>query len=372
MITRSHHICLDPIGISTIIVCMIYMAMSIAYLDACTGIKLNAKDGSFVHGRTLEFGIKIDTSIVVIPRGYEFVGKTPEGPGLKYQSKYASVGAICFDELAMMDGINEKGLAVGTFYFPGFAEYADTTSENQSKSLSPIDFSNWILTQFETVEEVKQALPQVFIAPTVSKEWGNVIPPFHYIIYDRNGNSLVIEPLKGRLVVHDNPLGVLTNSPAFDWHMTHLRNYINLTPYNVKPLHVAGIELSPFGQGSGMVGLPGDFTPPSRFVRATIFSMTAVLPNDAPEAILQAFHILNQFDIPVGVARAKDHGVIHTDYTMLTGVRDPQALKYYFKTYEDQAIKLVDLKKFDLNAQRIKRLNVSGLQSILDISSDVK
>jgi choloylglycine hydrolase len=142
-------------------------------LEACTGIKLVGKDCSFVHGRTLEFGIQVDAFATVIPRRYEFVSTTPNGPGLKYQAKYGVVGASAFNNPAIMDGLNEKGLAAGIFYFPGFAGYTPITSENQSKALSPVDFVNWILTQFQTVDEVKAALKDVVIAPTVEKAWGS-------------------------------------------------------------------------------------------------------------------------------------------------------------------------------------------------------
>lgn len=324
-------------------------------IDACTGIKLIAKDGSIVHGRTLEFGIKVDTSIVVIPRGYEFTGTTSQGTGLRYKTKYGSIGAMAFDKVSILDGMNEKGLSIGTFYFPGFAKYGQITSENQSKALSPVEFPNWILSQFATVEEVKKGLSSVVIVPTVSNGWGDTPPPFHYIVYDKSGKSLVIEPINGKLVTYDNKLGVLTNSPTFDWHMTYLRNFINLTAFNAEPIDLDGVSFAPFGQGSGMVGLPGDFTPPSRFVRAAIFSTTAIPSDNATESIYQVFHILNQFDIPVGIARSKDGDVIHTDYTLMTCARDPQSLKYYFKTYEDQTIRVIDLKKFDLNAKSIKR-----------------
>lgn len=354
-------------------VCLIAIYLSQTQsLHACTGIKLIANDGSFVQGRTVEFGIDIDFTIVVVPRDYEFVGMTPRGPGLSYKAKYASLGIIAFNNLAILDGINEKGLAVGTFYFPGFADYVETTPENRSKSLSPSDFANWILTQFATVEEVKDALSNIVIAPTVLKDWGGVAPPFHYIVYDRTGKNLVIEPLNGQLVTDDDRLGVFTNSPTFDWQITNLRNFINLTPFNVKPIDLRGLRLAPFGQGSGMVGMPGDFTPPSRFVRAAIFSATATPSNNGNEAVFQAFHILNQFDIPVGVARAKENGVIHTDYTQLTCVRNPQDLKYYFKTYKDQTIRMVDLKKFDFHARAIRSLDISGSQSVSEISSDLK
>lgn len=340
--------------------------------EACTGIKLVAKDHAFVHGRTLEFGIKVDISTAVVPREYAFVGTTPQGPGLKYKAKYAAIGAIAFDVPALMDGMNEKGLAVGTFYFPGYAGYSEITQENQSKALSPVEFSNWILTQFETLEEVRSALSTVVIAPTVSKGWGDAPPPFHYIVYDKNGDSLVIEPIDGKFVTYENKLGVMTNSPTFDWHMTNLRNFINLTPFNVKPLKIDGLVLAPFGQGSGMVGMPGDFTPPSRFVRAAIYSITATPSNTGAEAVWQAFHILNQFDIPVGLARAEEKGVIYSDYTIITCVRDPQTLKYYYKTYDDQNIKVIDLTTFDFNAKSLKTAKTSGLTKATDISSDLK
>jgi choloylglycine hydrolase len=328
-----------------------------ADLKACTGIKLTAKDQSIVHGRTLEFGVEIDTSIVVVPRGYEFTGSTMEGPGMTYTSKYATVGAIAFNKLSIMDGLNEKGLAAGIFYFPEYAGYTTITAENRSKALGPDEFVNWILTQFSTVEEVKSALSNVVIAPTVVKAWGaSTPPPFHYIVYDKNGKSLVIEPINGKLVTHDSKLNVFTNAPTFDWHKTNLRNYINLRAVNAEPLNIEGVELAPLGQGSGLLGLPGDFTPPSRFVRAAIFCFTAIPSENSFKAAFQAFHILNQFDIPVGAIREVIDNVVHTDYTMITCVRDPQSLKYYYRTYNDQTIRMVDLNKFDFDAKTVKKL----------------
>ena len=162
------------------------------------------------------------------------------------------------------------------------------------------------ITQFATLDEVRNNLANVVIAPTVIQGWGDVSSPFHYIVYDKSGQSIVIEPINGKLIVHDNPIGVLTNSPSFDWHMTNLRNYIHLTPNNSAPMKLEDIVLSPIRQGSGMMGLPGDFTPPSRFVRAAAFAAAAIPVENANEAVFQAFHFLNQFDIPKGVARQVD------------------------------------------------------------------
>ncbi len=339
--------------------------------EACTGIRLQAKDGNIVHGRTLEFGIKLPLSIAYIPAGENFTATTPSGNGLTYTAKYAAVGAIAYDKLQLLDGINEKGLAVGTFYFPGFAEYTPTTAENQAKSLSPVDFPNWLLTQFSSLEEVKEHLSDIVIAPVAIKGWGTSIPPFHYIVYDKQGKSLVIEPIQGQLKLYDNALGILTNSPTFDWHIINLRNFINLSPNNAGTIKLENMALAPLGQGSGMLGLPGDFTPPSRFVRAAAFVSSAIPSANSQEAVAQAFHLLNQFDIPVGAARSVEKGAVLSDYTLATVVREPSTLKYYIRTYEDQNIKTVDLNTLKKSTEA-KKVRLSGSQSYTDISSELK
>ena len=341
---------------------------------ACTGIMLKTTDGSFVQGRTVEFGVAIESSIAVVPRGQAFVGATPKGEGLRYAAKYTAVGAVAFKDVKLLDGLNEKGLAVGAFYFPDFAAYTPVTDANQKLGLSPADFPNWLLTQFSSVDEVRGAIErgEAIITPTVIANWGPEAPPFHYVVYDKTGASIVIEPIGGRLVIHDNPLGVMTNSPSFDWHMTNLRTYISLSPRNAPPLRIDGESFSQLGQGSGMIGLPGDFTPPSRFVRAAIFSKTAVPSKTAQSGVEQVFHILNNFDIPVGVSQEVSEGVAHSDYTMLTIARDPQSLRYYYKSYADQTIRMIDLTRMDLNATAIKLMSTKTEQPIVDMTGHVK
>lgn len=337
-------------------------------LEACTGLKVSVLDGSFVSGRTVEFGVPIEMVAAVIPRGYAFVGKAPDGQGLQYTAKYAVLGVYCFEDPVLMDGMNEKGLSAGAFYFPGFAEYTSVTDENRDRALSPIEFPNWILTQFATIEEVKNGLSSVIIAPTVSEKWGPVPAPFHYVVYDKQGRSLVIEPIGGSLKVYDNSLGVITNSPTFDWHMTNLRNFLHISPYNAQTVRLGSVTLAPFGQGSGLLGLPGDFTPPSRFVRAVFISQTAVAVSTSREAVFQAFHLLNQFDIPIGMVRQKTALGFASDYTMMTCVRDPKELKFYYKSHDDQTIKVLDLKQFDLEAKTIKKAPITGGQTVIDNS----
>ena len=122
-----------------------------------------------------------------------------------------------------------------------------------------------------------------------------------------------------------------------------------------------------------MLGLPGDFTPPTRFVRAAVFSAVAISSPDSEQGILQLFHILNNFDIPVGVVREKDKaGTMYTDSTQFTAARDPQNLRYYYRTYKDQTIRMVDLRKFDLTVKGVKKIGTATTQPIVDVSAEAK
>jgi choloylglycine hydrolase len=368
---KENQTCFKPILLS-VICALTFIIQPVAH--ACTGIMLRNADDTFVHGRTGEFGYFLDVDVIVVPRQYEFTGETPEGDGLKFKTKYASVGAIAFDVLGYLDGINEKGLAAGAFFFPSYAGYPEISDTNQHKALSPSQLPNWILGQFSNVAEVRAAIErgEVVIAPTLVKGFGTEPPPFKYVVYDKTGESIVIEPLNGKLVIYNNPLGSMSNSPTHDWHLTNLRNYIALDPRNVPPVEIAGEKLSQLGQGSGMLGLPGDFSPPSRFVRASVFSATAVPSENASDGVKQVFHILNNFDIPVGVAREEHEGGVQTDYTIITVARDPQSLHYYWNTYEDQTLRMVDLNKFDLNAKEVLKLKTNTDQPIVDMSDQLE
>jgi len=362
-------------NIRTMVVAIALMLFASSSTYACTGIMLKTKDGKTVHGRTLEFGIEVATSLVAVPKNYQFVGNTDNGDGLKYKSKYAMTGIITFSDAKIADGMNSAGLSSGAFYFPTIAEYATLTKKNQSKALSPVDFNNWILSQFANVDEVRKAVEneEVVIVPTVLDGWGDESPPFHYVVYDKSGKSIVIEPIKGKLVVHDNPIGVMTNSPSFDWHMTNLRNYTNFKAENANSVTVDNITLKQLGQGSGMYGIPGDFTPPSRFVRAAAFSLTAIPVETTRQAIGEVFHVLNNFDIPKGFSREVVDGTIFSDYTQLTCARDPQTLKYYFKTYNNQTIKEFDLKDFNANSKHILVLDTNkGAQTVINVTKKLK
>lgn len=351
--------------------CLFSFFISIVFTSfswACTGIQLKANDGSYINGRTVEFGLNLNLGGVVVPRNFPCKGTLPDGStSMTYKTKYAAVGGGMFGATDIADGLNEKGLSIGSFYFPNYANYATITDANKNRALSPTEFANWVLTQFATVDEVKEGIKTVVIAPTTPKGWP-VLPPFHYIVYDKTGKSLVIEPMNGQLKVWDNPLGVFTNSPTFDWHLTNLNNYINLSPFNVATAMLGNLALQSFGSGTGLHDIPGDFTPPSRFVRAAFYSATSIPADKAEQTVFRAFHILNQFDIPYGAVISINGDQKYPEYTLATTVKDTQNLKYYFHAFEDQTIKMVDLNAFDWNGKSIKTYSMQGNQTVQDIS----
>lgn len=333
---------------------------------ACTGIRLTSKDGSAIYARTSEFGLDLDSDVIVVPRNFRFTGSTSSGrPGIQWNSKFAVVGTNGGKETIIVDGVNEKGLAGGSFYFPGFAEFQNITKESEGESLAPFELLTWILTNFENADEVKKALPTIKVGNVKNKSMG-IVPPIHLIIHDKNG-SIVIEYTKSGLSIYDNPLGIITNSPTFDWHLTNLRNYINLSTFNIPSMELGGIKFQQLGQGTGMLGLPGDFTPPSRFIRATFFSKASIPLNSAQETILQAFHILNNFDIPKGMVREKGGNQKEFERTQWTSAIDLKNRRFYFRTFENSDVRMVDLTKFDLSSKEVKTLSMKESQKITEL-----
>jgi len=323
---------------------------NISSINACTGLCLIAKDGGVVVGRTLEFGVDPQSEILVFPAGKEITSSLPDkSKGITYTSKYGIVGANGFGFDIHADGINEKGLYVGLHYFPGYASYNQPDASKHDVSMAAEDYGTWLLANFASVEEVKANFDKVFLVENPLKVLGNISIPAHFVVHDKSGACVVIEPLNKKLVIYDNPVGVFTNSPPFDWHLTNLNNYMNLSVINVEPFDYAGMQLRASGEGSGLRGLPGDGTPPSRFVRAAIYSHSAIKQETAALTVPQVFHLMNNFDIPVGsvrdVVKKADGTTVSNELTAWTTVIDLKNLSYSFKTYQGQQVCQVNVQE---------------------------
>jgi choloylglycine hydrolase len=198
----------------------------------------------------------------------------------------------------------------------------------------------------------------------------------HIAFHDAAGKNLVVEFIDGKAKVYDNPLGVMTNRPDFAWQMNNLRNYINLDPRDKDPKKINGVMIEPTGVGSGLLGLPGDWTPPSRFVRLAYCVDSALKPKDAAEAVNLAEHILNTVDIPKGAIREPQAVPTVTLYgnAQWVVIKDLTNKVLYYKTYENTAWRSVDLKKFNLASKgpaRSLKIAGQGPQAV-DVSSDLK
>jgi choloylglycine hydrolase len=172
----------------------------------------------------------------------------------------------------------------------------------------------------------------------------------HWRITEPAGRQVVVEIINQQVMIHENPLGVLTNSPEFTWHITNLNNYVNLISGSINHRQVGSLDLKAFGGGSGLHGLPGDMTPPSRFVRAAFFQSTAPRLQTTEQTVVQAFHLLNNFDIPVGIQFPNPNLVPDMpSATQITIATDLQNRRLYYRTMYNSTIRCIDLHTIDFD-----------------------
>ena len=318
-------------------------------VDACTAITLKAEDGALLFGRTMEWGaFDLNGRVIVIPRGNEFTGHTPDGkPGLVWRGRYGVVGIDMLGKELLGDGMNERGLSIGVLYHPGFAEYKKYDPAKADESMGPTDVAQFLLTTCDSVAAVRVAMKKLHVVPVVEPALG-FPPPIHFILADPSGDQIVVEFLQGETRIFDAPLGVMTNAPTYDWHLINLRNYVNLSPVALPDKRVGDLDFTPLGSGSGMIGLPGDFTPPSRFIRAVAFTATARKTPDGPETMYEMFRILDNFNVPLGAAEGsdleKDTSLMRSS-TIWTVVYDTKNMVMYYHTQHNRRVRKVDVGK---------------------------
>ena len=338
--------------------------------DACTSIRIKTEDGLVFYARSMEGAVDYQSKVTVVPKGTIYHGTLPDNSpkGLTWTVKYGLVGMNAFGSPLMTDGMNEMGLAVGNLFFPDYAGYEPFDPGKANITLSQFEVATWLLSTCATVAEVRQAMSQVRVVQGPKE----VSAPVHFAVHDAQGNSLVIEYVKGKLHIYDNPLGVMTNSPPFDWMITYLSNFVNLSATNVPQIDLGGVVIKQFGQGSGLVGLPGDFSPPSRLVRMVAFTQLA-LPVKGPQAGLNlAMTIINNVDIPQGVVRDKrEKGMIY-DITQWAVVADLAGKKYYFRTHDNKNWRYIDLMKALQGAKGIQTIPLEVPPDYPDVTATAK
>jgi len=352
-----------------------FLAVLAPAANACTSFILHSADKAVIYGRTMEFGVPLQSQLIVVPRKLAVQGTGPDGTagtGLQWTTKYGATGTNGFGLPLLIDGMNEVGLAGGLLYLPGLAEFQTVSPAEAKNSIASFELLYYVLTNFANVEEVKAALPKIKVSRAPQAVFKAPVP-LHMTLHDATGASIVVEYIGGVLHIHDNPTGVLTNAPSFDWHVANLGNYLNLSAYDPKPLKIGSLTIAPPSTGSGAPGLPGDMSAPARFVRAFLYSRAApILPTSA-DAVGNAFHILNNFDIAPGIIRTQADsqaggGVAGIETTEWSVVADTKAKRYYVRTYADSQSRMIDLNQADLDAKAIRSIALDKPGSVVDLS----
>ena len=308
---------------------------------ACTGISLTAADGSYVQARTIEWAYgALKSEYVIIPRGEALQSYTPTGMnGMKFKARYGVVGLAVVEREFIAEGINEAGLSAGLFFFPRYGSYESYESVDNPRTLADLQVVQWMLTQCATIDEVKEAVKHVRI---VALEKTAVV---HWRIGDPSGRQVVMEIVDGNINFYENEVGVITNAPGYNWQVTNLENYVNLRPGSAQSYQLGGVTLEPNGGSTAMHGLPGDFTPPSRFVRAAFFRNTAPQRATGLDMVLEAFHLLNNFDVPIAIENPAEHNL--PSATQWTSAIDLSSRTVYYKTAYNSTIRSISLANID-------------------------
>lgn len=353
-----------------IIVAVIIYLSHINIIFACTSFRVIANDNSVFITRSMEFAEDMQSNMMSTPREQTFTSAAPNSKqGLQYTNQYGYLFLDGFHLGKVVDGMNEVGLSIEALFFPGEAQYQTVPQGKESQALSYLQFGDYILGNFKTVDEVRAALPKIYVFEEKLPQMNDMVFPLHYSIFDASGKGIVVEYVDGELHIHDH-MGVMTNSPTYDWHVTNLNNYVQLSPQNPKPIIANGITYAALGQGAGMLGLPGDISPPSRFVKMAVMLQTILKPADDKEALNVCEHLINNVDIPRGFVRTINHDNTATnELTQWVVFKDLTHKKLYYRTYDDMTLKLVDMNKIDFskNAKPVK-MAIKSEQTIIDMT----
>ena len=327
------------------VIVSLFIACFNSYSSACTDFQIRTKDNTVIIGRSMEFATEVISQIFVKSKREQQAGGAPgEKEGLTWTCKYGYIGINIFGlKDIVIDGMNEEGLSVEGLWLPE-THYQNVSEEEANSAINIGQLGSWILGNFKDTNEVKEAIKRVRVWGNMVKEI-DMVPPIHFAVHDTEGRNIVIEYVDGELKIYDNPIGVMTNAPTFDWHLSNLRNYVNLTRWNAEPLVIDGMTIKPTGQGSGLLGIPGDWTPPSRFIRTVALVHFADPAANAFEGVTLAEHILNTVDIPRGDIQNKEGESFAEDYTQWVVIKDLTNRMLYIRDYDNLTLRTIDLKK---------------------------
>lgn len=305
----------------------------------CTAATYKTKD--FYFGRTLDYEFSYGDEVTVTPRNYPFAFRHMGS----MDKHYAMIGMAYVVQNCPLyyDAVNEKGLGMAGLNFVGNADYKEPVQGKEN--VAQFEFIPWILSQCATVKEARELIGKINLVNTpFSKELP--VAQLHWIIADRD-ETITVESVKEGIRVYDNPVGVLTNNPPFDEQMFLLNNYMHLSPKTPQNHFSDKLNLHAYSRGMGAMGLPGDLSSQSRFVRVAFTKMNSTSGDSESESVSQFFHILGSVDQQRGCC---DVGEGKFEITLYTSCCNADKGIYYYTTYENHQITAVDMHREDLDA----------------------
>lgn len=310
----------------------------------CTAVTYKTKN--FYFGRTLDHEISYGDEITVVPRKFPLYFRCMG----TMDTHYALIGMAHVEDDCPLyyDAINEKGLAMAGLNFVGNADYKE--SEPNKDNIASFEFIPWILGQCTSVKDAKALLEKINILDT---PFNAKLPPaqLHWIIADRE-ECVTVESVKAGVEVYDNPVGILTNNPPFEEQMFQLNNYMYLSPKPPQNLFSKKLPLHTYSYGMGAMGLPGDLSSQSRFVRASFVKMNSVSGDSELESVSQFFHIMGAVEQQKGCCEVRDGQFEITRYTSCCNADKGI---YYYTTYNNHQITAVDMHREELNGSCLVR-----------------
>lgn len=312
----------------------------------CTAVTYKTND--FYMGRTLDYEFSYGDEITVTPRNYSFTLRH----GGKLENHYAIIGMahVAGNYPLYYDAINEKGLGIAGLNFVGNATYKPVDPSSSKHQITQFELIPFILGTCASLKEAKEALKNMDLVDT---PFSPQLPvgSLHWLIADETG-SITVEAVKEGLMIYDNPAGVLTNNPPFPQQMFQLNNYMHLSPRQPVNTFSKDLPLNTYSRGMGALGLPGDLSSSSRFVRASYVKMNSRCNGDELSSVSQFFHILGSVDQQRGCCEVSDGAYEITIYTSCCNTTKGI---YYYTTYDNHQITAVDMYAENLDSDKLIR-----------------
>ena len=315
----------------------------------CTAITYKTND--FYFGRNLDVERSYNERVVVTPRNFNLKMRCVEA--LKHHYAIIGMATVIDDFPLYFDATNETGLSIAGLNFPENAEYK--AINNKLNNITPFEFIPYILGKCKNINEVEKELKNINLV-NISFNKNLPLSPLHFIISDKT-KSITVESVKDGLKIYENPVGVLTNNPTFDYHLINLNNYMSLSEEMSKNNFSNKLNFNNYSLGLGALGLPGDFSSASRFIKATFVKYKSKSGSGENESVNQFFHILDSVAMPKGCVLVHNNQYEYTRYSSCCNVDKGI---YYYKTYDEFNIKKININSFDLDSNKLFESNILG------------